>query len=268
MADPIQEFKAKQREGWASFAPLEAVTIPTAAHLVRFAGVRAGQDVLDVGCGTGVAALTARRMGARVTGLDLTPELLARATEHADAAGYDDVSWKEGDAEVMPFPDASFDVVLSQWGHMFAPRPDVVTQEMLRVLRPGGVIAFSTWPPELAVASVFALTGRYSPPLPPGASPPGAWGDLPTVRQRLGDAVRELTFDRETQLFPCMGPSHYRAVLEATAGPVKNLVKAMKDQPERLAQFRREVEEIGARFFDAERNVARHGYLVTRAIKR
>lgn len=268
MPDPIQQFKAKQREGWASFAPLEAVTIPPASHLVRFAGVRAGQQVLDVGCGTGVAALTARRLGAHVTGLDLTPELLARAKEHADAAGYHDAVWKEGDAETMPFADESFDVVLSQWGHMFAPRPEVVTREMLRVLRPGGVIAFSTWPPELAVASVFALVGRYSPPLPPGASPPPTWGDIPTVRQRLGDAVRDLAFDRETQLFPCLGPAHYREVLEATAGPVTHLVKELKGQPEKLALFRREIEDIGARFFDAERNVARHGYLVTRAIKR
>src|ERR1043165_3462809 len=168
----LDAFKAAQRQGWAHFAPLESATTPTAARLVRFAGVKSGQRVLDVGCGTGVAAVTAARRGAKVSGLDLTPELLERARENSEIAGVD-IDWRQGDAEALPFKDGEFDVVLSQFGHMFAPRPDVTVGEMLRVLKPGGTIAFSTWPPELYVGRVLALTGRDMPPPPPGGSPPG-----------------------------------------------------------------------------------------------
>src|SRR5687768_14067944 len=90
-ADPFTDFKAKQRQAWSHFAPLEAITTIPAAKLVAFAGIRPGDRVLDVGCGTGVAALTARRLGAKVTGLDLTPELLERAKENASIAGFKDM---------------------------------------------------------------------------------------------------------------------------------------------------------------------------------
>lgn len=266
--DPIQEFKAKQRESWASFAPLEIATIPTAARLVRFAGVKSGQNVLDVGCGTGVVALTARRNGARVTGLDLTPELLARAKMHGGVTGFEDVVWKEGDAEQLPFADGEFDVVLSQFGHMFAPRPEVATKEMLRVLKPGGVIAFSTWPPEMGIGRLFSLVGSYSPPLPPGVSPSPQWGDVAIVRQRLGDRVRDIRFDREAMLFPAMSPGHYRESLEQTSGPVIKLVERLRSEHETLAKFRREIEALAAEYFEPDLNVIRMSYLMTRAVKK
>src|SRR5258705_13849608 len=123
-ADPLARFKEAQREGWAHFAPLEAITTPAAAELVRRASPRAGQRVLDVGCGTGVVAVTAARLGARVTGLDLTPELLERARENARIASVE-IEFREGDVEALSFEDAKFDVVLSQFGHMFAPRPEI-----------------------------------------------------------------------------------------------------------------------------------------------
>ena len=138
--------------------------------MVKFANVRAGQNVLDVGCGTGVVAVTAARKGARVHGVDLTPELLERARENANIAQAE-IDFREGDAEALAFDDVTFDVVLSQFGHMFAPRPDVAIREMLRVLKPGGRIAFSTWPPELLVGRSFAIMGKYGPPPVPGVSP-------------------------------------------------------------------------------------------------
>src|SRR6266436_4004902 len=202
-ADAIAKFKETQKQGWAHFAPLESVTTPTAARLVKFADVQSGQRVLDVACGTGVVAITAARIGANVTGLDLTPELLERARENSGVAEVD-VDWHEGDVEALPFPDGAFDVVLSQFGHMFAPRPEAAIAEMLRVLKPGGTIAFSTWPPELFIGRTFALVGRYMPPPPPGIAPPTLWGDPTVIRERLGAAVRDIVFDRATMLVPAL----------------------------------------------------------------
>ena len=107
-SDPFQAFKAMQRENWKTFAPLAMTTTPSAAKLVHFAGVRPNQRVLDVGCGTGVVAITARRAGAVVTGFDLTPELLTVAKENAAIAELDDISWKQGDVESLPFRDGEF----------------------------------------------------------------------------------------------------------------------------------------------------------------
>ncbi|MBI2604511.1 MAG: class I SAM-dependent methyltransferase, partial [Deltaproteobacteria bacterium] len=145
--DPFAQFKSIQKESWALFAPLETFTMLPAAALAKFAVVQAGESVLDVGCGTGVVAVTAARLGARVRGLDLSPVLLERAKQNASTAGVE-IEFTEGDVEALPYQDASFDAVLSQFGHMFAPRPQVAVSEMLRVLKPGGRIAFSTWPPE------------------------------------------------------------------------------------------------------------------------
>ncbi|HLE97152.1 MAG TPA: class I SAM-dependent methyltransferase [Candidatus Thermoplasmatota archaeon] len=267
MADPIAEFKAKQREGWASFVPVEVMTTPPAARLVRFAGVKAGQRVLDVACGTGVVALTARRQGANVTGLDLTPELLSHAKENGAAVGFEDVAWREGDVEDLPYEDASFDVVLSQFGHMFAPRPDVATKQMLRVLKPGGTIAFSTWPPELAVGRIFATVGKHAPPPPADVSPPPQWGDVGLVRQRVGDAVRDLRFDRGVLRWPALSPAHYRAHLEAVSAPVKSLVRSLQGEPAKLRQLRAEIEAVAAEYFEPDENIIRMEYLMTRATK-
>ena len=264
--DPIAKFKAAQKEGWAYFAPLESLTTPSAARLVKFAGVRAGQRVLDVACGTGVVAITAARLGAKVDGIDLTPQLLDRARENSRLAEVE-INWREGDAEALPFADGEFDVVLSQFGHMFAPRPEVAIREMLRVLKPGGTIAFSTWPPELLIGRSFTLVGSYMPPPPPGVSPPPQWGDPNIVRERLGTAVTEIVFDRDRMNFPALSLPGYRAVIERTAGPMLKLVEMLSaNDPARLTQFRREYDALLAPYF--ENNILRQDYLLTRARKR
>ena len=263
-ADPFTDFKAKQRESWSRFAALELTTTPPAARLVSFAGIKAGDKVLDVGCGTGVAAITARRAGAKVTGLDLTPQLLERARENAAIAGFDDVAWKEGDAEALPFKDGEFDAVISQYGHMFAPRADVAAREMLRVLRPGGRIAFSTWPPELGLGQMFALTGKHL-PAPPGATPPGAWGTPAFVRERLGAGVRDLVFDHGTMLFPALTVAHWRTLMEQTAGPVIRIVQMFAGEPAKLAAFRAELDAAVAPYFHD--HVMHLDFLMSRATK-
>jgi SAM-dependent methyltransferase len=263
--DQFEAFKNVQKQGWAHFAPLETFTTPTAAKLVKFARIAAGQLVLDVCCGTGVVAVTAARKGAQVTGIDFTPELLARAHENSRLAKVA-VDWQDGDVEALSFPDNTFDVVVSQFGHMFAPRPEVAVGEMLRVLRPGGTIAFATWPPELFVGRMFALAGRYLPPPPPGAALPPQWGDVNVVRERLGEAVRDLTFSRGVQRAPALSPQHFRDLAERTAGPLVTMVETLSlADPARLEVFRREYEAIAGEYL--EDNVLCQDYLLTRATK-
>lgn len=262
--DPFAQLKVIQREGWSLFAPLEAVTTATAAELVKHARIQPAQRVLDVGCGTGVAALTAARAGAKVQALDLSPVLIAHGRQHAALAGVE-IEFTEGDVEALPFGDASFDVVISQFGHMFAPRPEVAMAEMLRVLKPGGTVAFSTWPPEHYVGQMFALVGKFVPP-PAGVAPPPQWGDPNIIRQRLGDAVTDIVFDRSVMMFPALSPQHYRKGIEETLGPVVKLVAQLKEEPARLKAFRDELDGFIARYFEG--NVLRQHYLMTRATKK
>jgi SAM-dependent methyltransferase len=262
--DVFDNFKAAQKAGWAHFAPMEALTTIPAARLVRHARIRSGSRVLDVGCGTGVVAITAAKAGARVSALDLTPELLDVARENARIADVE-IDWREGDIEQLPFDDAAFDAVTSQFGHMFAPRPEVAVAEMLRVLKPGGTIAFSTWPPELFVGRMFAITGRYMPPPPPGIAPPPLWGDPNVIRERLGSMVRDLTFDRGLMAVPALSVQHYRAMVEKNVGPTRKLVEMLSAEPEKLAAFRRDHDAMAAEYFDD--NILRQDYLMTRAIK-
>ena len=264
--DPLAKFKEAAREGWQTFVSIEMTTASAAPRLVSFAGIEPGARVLDVGCGTGVVALTTARHGAWVSGLDLTPKLLERARENAALMGLD-VDWREGDAEALPYADAEFDVVVSQYGHMFAPRPELAVGEMLRVLKPGGTIAFSTWPPELLMGRMFSLIGRYAPPPPTGVSPPHLWGDPNVVRERLGDAVTDLFFDRDVMYAQSLSVQHQRVFLEANAGPVSKLVEALSGQDEqRLAAFRAEFEQLLSHYFVD--NLLKQDYLLTRARKR
>lgn len=263
--DPFAQFKAAQREGWASFAPLELMTTPPAAKLVHFAGIKSGERVLDIGCGTGVVAVTAAQRGAQVTGLDLTPALLERARYNATMAGLN-VEFIEGDAEHLPFKDETFDVVLSQFGHMFAPQPAVAVSEMLRVLKKGGRIAFSTWPPELFTGRMFGLVGEFLPLPPAGAMPPPQWGDVNIVKDRLGDKVTNITFDRGLMLTPGLSSQHVVTKYEETAAPVKKVLQTHQDNPEKLKEFRLRLKQLIEIYF--QDNVVRQDFLMTRAVKK
>jgi SAM-dependent methyltransferase len=250
--DPFARFKAAQREAWAVFAPVEIFTARPAAKLVKFAEVAAGQRVLDVACGTGVVALTAARLGARTSGLDLSPALLDRARQNASIAAVD-VDFVEGDAEALPYPDASFDTVLSQFGHIFAPRPEAAAKEMLRVLKSGGRLAFSAWPPELFTGRQFELIARYMPPPPEGAARPAApmlWGDPTVIRERLGGLVTGLLFERDTMIVQSLSVPHSRLAQEATIGPLTKIVEMLQGEPEKLAQLRAEYEAMLGEVFD------------------
>jgi SAM-dependent methyltransferase len=260
--DPFADFKARQREMWASFTPTAMFTTPVAGRLVSFAGVVAGEDVLDVGTGTGVVAITAARAGAKVTGLDLTPALLEQARENARIAGVQ-IVWTEGDAEQLPYPDASFDVVLSQFGHMFAPRPEIAVAEMRRVLKPGGRVAFATWPPEHLVGRIFAFIGRNSPPPPPGAAPPPLWGNPAVVIERLASGFEPPFFARGTMQWPALSVGHYRLFMETSVGPMQKLVERLAGDPAALAAVRAEFDALMQPYYAD--NVVHQDYLLTRA---
>jgi SAM-dependent methyltransferase len=265
--DPIEKMKAAAREGWSTFGPFEMITGTVAPKLVRFAGVQRDDRVLDVGCGTGVVALTAGRSGARVTGADLTPVLLERARENAALADIE-ADFVEADVESLPFEDDAFDMVLSQFGHMFGPRPDVTLAEMIRVLRPGGTIAFSTWPPELLTGRMFILLSGYAPPPPEGTAPPSAWGDPIVVRERLEPYVSELSFDRACMRFPTLSPVHMRVFLEANVGPVTKIIEQLAADNAALTRFRAEFEQLIGDYFDDQANVVRQDFLMTRGVLR
>ena len=260
--DPFAEFKNRQRQMWSSFAPTAVLTTPVAAHLVEFAQLRPGERVLDVGCGTGVVAVTASRAGAHASGMDLTPALLEHARANAEIAGCK-IDFTEGDAEHLPYPDASFDVVLSQFGHMFAPQPDFAIAEMRRVLKPGGRVAFATWPPEHFVGRFFALVGRHSPPPPPGAAPPPLWGSVPVVGERLAKGFGAPFFDRGVMLVPALSAEHFWEYMTVAIGPLQRIVDSLADKPAELAAVRQEFIDLATPYL--HRNLVQQNYLLTKA---
>jgi SAM-dependent methyltransferase len=169
---------------------------PVGRRVVERVGVSTGAEVLDVACGTGNAAIRAAEAGGRVVGLDLIPALLEQGRRLADEADVE-VDWIEGDAEELPYGDESFDVVLSTFGCMFAPRHRVTAFELARVLRPGGRLAVTAWTPAGAMGEFFRAVGGYLPPPPPAAEPPALWGDEEHVRELFAGSGLTLEFERD-----------------------------------------------------------------------
>ncbi|HEV2595039.1 MAG TPA: methyltransferase domain-containing protein [Sphingomicrobium sp.] len=262
--DMFAEFKNQQRAMWSSFAPSAVLTTPVAGHLIEFAGIAPGEKVLDVACGTGVVAITAARRGATVSALDLTPALLEHARENEKIAECGPIDWTEGDAERLPYPDDSFDVVLSQFGHMFAPRPDVALGEMRRVLKSGGRIAFATWPPEHFVGRFFAFVARYSPAPPEGAVPPPLWGSIPVVTERLSRDFDSPFFERGVMRVPALSLTHLWLYMSASIGPLQKIVERYINEPEELRTIRQGMIELAAPYFS--NNIMHQDYLLTRAV--
>jgi SAM-dependent methyltransferase len=189
-------------------------------ELVAACGVRRGQRVLDVAAGTGNVALRAAAAGADVVASDLTPESLATGERRAGEAMLA-LEWVVADAQALPFADASFDVVTSALGAIFAPDHDAVARELLRVCRPGGTIGMVNFTPEGNAAGFFGALAAYAPPLPPGAGVPLAWGDEAHVRALLGPGTASLRMTRRryVERHPG-GPAGYAAFVTETFGPV------------------------------------------------
>ncbi len=201
----LDQLKKHARAAWSAGdypAVAKRQLWPVGERIVRRLGIKPGEDVLDVACGTGNAALRAASAGARTVGVDLTPELLEEGRKLATEAGVS-IEWREGDAESLPLPSEGFDVVMSVFGCMFAPRHDVVARELARVLRRGGRMGICAWTPEGTVGKFFRAMGGYMPPPPPEfATPPLAWGTESHVRRLFAGMGIELEFARETVDFP------------------------------------------------------------------
>lgn len=189
----LESLKAKQQQIWSSgdYGRIAWITVPLARELVEAAELRPGAEVLDVACGTGHVALEAARAFCDVTGVDYVPELVEVARRRAEAEGLD-VDFQVGDAEAMPFPDDSFDFVLSAIGVMFTADHDRAAAELVRVCRPGARIGMANWTPTGFVGQILKTVGKHAAP-PPGAKPPTRWGAEEVAAELLGDRVQDLT---------------------------------------------------------------------------
>jgi SAM-dependent methyltransferase len=198
----LAQLKQRMRGTWMAgdFGQIARYLEKGAEEFVERLNIRPGMRVLDVACGTGNLAILAARKDARVTGVDIAPNLVEQARRRAAAEGLE-TAFDEGDAEELPYPDADFDIVTSMFGAMFAPRPEQAASELARVCRHGGTVAMANWTPTGFIGKMFGVSSRYVPP-PDGIPPPVLWGDERTVHERLGvhlsgieTARRKLVFD-------------------------------------------------------------------------
>ncbi len=194
----IQTVKARQKSTWESgdFGQVAKFITPVAEQFMERIELRPGMKVLDAACGTGNLAIIAARRGCITSGLDIAANLIAQARERAEKESLA-IEYTEGDAEAMPYRDASFDVVVSMYGVMFAPRPERVVHELQRVVKPGGLIALANWTPGGFIGKMFAVFSRHLPP-PAGLPSPLLWGDESVVRSRFNGSIKELRLTRQT----------------------------------------------------------------------
>jgi SAM-dependent methyltransferase len=188
----IAALKTRLRATWIAgdFGEIAKYYTGDAGEFIKRLNLEPGMKVLDVACGTGNLALPAARTGAEVTGVDIAPNLIEQARENARREGLK-VQFDEGDAEALPYNDASFDVVVTMFGAMFAPRPELVAAELKRVCRPGGVIAMANWTPTGFIGKMFkTMTSHVAPPA--GMPSPVLWGVEETVRERFGEGISRL----------------------------------------------------------------------------
>ncbi len=199
-------------------------------------------QLLDVACGSGQVALMAAKDGMEVTGVDIASPLVERARARAQAEGLK-VRFEEADAEALPFDDASFDVVVSLIGAMFAPRPDHVAKELLRVCVPGGTIAMANWTPQGFVGQMFKCVAKFI--APSGMPSPVLWGDEPTVRERLNHGLSQLNMTRRQYLFSYpFSPSEVVEFFLQYYGPTNRAFASLDDEGQ--AQLRQELETLWA----------------------
>ncbi len=218
LAVDLAALKARQQAMWASgdFAVIGTTLQIVGESLCEAVDLEAGSRVVDVACGNGNAALAAARRFAKVTGVDYVPELLRRAGDRALAERLD-LELIDGDAERLPFADASFDVALSTYGIMFAPDQDQAAREVVRVVKPGGKIGLANWTPEGFIGQLLKTVGKYVPP-PAGVASPVAWGTEARL-QELFKNTRSIQANRKHFVFRYESASHFIHVFRKFYGP-------------------------------------------------
>ncbi len=245
--------KARQKATWESgdYGQVANFTRPSAEEFMARLELRPGMRVLDAACGTGNLAFIAARHGCQVSGLDIARNLLeqARAQARREALVID---FTEGDAEAMPYDDAGFDLVVSMYGVMFAPRPERIASELSRVTKPGGLIALANWTPSGFIGKMFGVFARHVPP-PAGLPSPLLWGDEGTVRARFNGAVDELRLTRRIARlrFP-FDPAATVDFFRRYYGPTKRAFESL--EPAAQASLRSDLVELETRHNVAPRS--------------
>lgn len=239
----MESLKTRLKSMWMAgdFGEIAKSIEQAAEEFISRLNLRPGTRVLDVACGSGNLAIPAAKAGAVVTGVDIATNLVEQARARAAAEGLT-IRVDEGDAENLPYDDAAFDVVVSMFGAMFAPRPQLVASELTRVTRSGGQIAMANWTPEGFVGQMFKVTGKHVPP-PPNMPSPLKWGDEQTVRERFSDAIADLKLTKRMCVFnyplsPAEVVEHFRTYY----GPTQRAFAAV--QGDAQAALRTDLERL------------------------
>jgi SAM-dependent methyltransferase len=242
----LATIKERQRRAWASgdYSIFGATMLIMSELLCEAVDLRPGQRVLDVATGSGNTALAAARRFGVVTGIDYVPALLERGRERATTERLE-VAFREGDAENIPFPDASFDVVLSTVGVMFAPDQEKAAAELLRVCRPGGTIGLANWTPDSFSGEQASLFGAYL-PLSPGLKSPMLWGTEERLRELLGSGIKSLHIVGRSVVFRYRSVRHYLDFLQTHLGPTRETFLAL--EPARREKLAGELVDLIRRF--------------------
>lgn len=219
--------KARQHGAWSAgdYAVVGTTLQIVGEQLCEALDLRPGSAVLDVAAGNGNATLAAARRWCDVTSTDYVPALLERARARAAADGLT-ITFREADAEALPFPDASFDVVMSTFGVMFTPDQDKAASELLRVCKPGGKIGLSNWTPEGFIGQVFKTLGRHLPP-PAGVKSPVLWGTKARLDEMFGAGARDIAADPRMFMFRYRSARHWLDVFRTFYGPMLKAFEAL-----------------------------------------
>lgn len=219
--------KRRQQVAWSTgdYGVIGTTLDLVGEQLCEAVDLRSTERVLDVATGNGNAALAAARRWATVTGIDYVPALLEEARDRA-AGDRLPITFMEGDAESIPFPDAAFDVVLSTFGVMFSANQEQAAAELMRVCRPGGRIALASWTPESYIGQLFRTLGRFIPPAP-GVQSPMRWGTEDGLRAMFGDAVQEMQIARRSFVFRYRSAQHWLEVFRTYYGPTVKAFEAL-----------------------------------------
>jgi ubiquinone/menaquinone biosynthesis C-methylase UbiE len=225
----FEAMKARQHGAWSSgdYAVVGTTLQIVGEELCEALDLRSGQKVLDVAAGNGNVTLAAARRWCEVTSTDYVPALLARGKVRADADGMK-ITFKEADAEALPFDDGSFDVVVSTFGVMFTPNQDKAAIELLRVCKPGGKVGLANWTPEGFIGQVFKTLGKYLPP-PAGARSPALWGTEARLKEMFGASSSAIRAERRHFMFRYRSPEHFLDIFKSYYGPMLKAFAALDE---------------------------------------